>query len=186
VSPSIEIDQEVYEQLKQRAEPFVDTPNSVLRRLLQLSPSGAGVQTDPVVSPGPRRSPPAPAAEKVVHPKIKRTKTKQPPKRQRAPRGSLLPEEEYDLPLLRTLEEHGGAASFKEAVAGVSEKLGDRLTDLDRAKLSSGAIRWESRLQFVRLRLVENGLMDKDSPRGVWAITDAGRELLSSRLSVVA
>jgi hypothetical protein len=186
VSPSIEIDEEVYEQLKRRAEPFVDTPNSVLRRVLQLSPSVAAQKADPVVAPEARPTRPASAAKRVVHPKIKRTKAKEPAKRERAPRGSLLPEEEYDVPLLRTLEEHGGSASFKEAVAGVDDKLGDRLTDLDRAQLSSGTIRWESRLQFVRLRLVENGLMDKNSPRGVWAITDAGRELLSSRLSVVA
>ena len=33
----IEVDEEVYNFLKQRAEPFKDTPNSVLRRLLPLN-----------------------------------------------------------------------------------------------------------------------------------------------------
>jgi hypothetical protein len=34
--PTIRIDDEVYEVLQRRAKPFVDTPNSVLRRVLDL------------------------------------------------------------------------------------------------------------------------------------------------------
>ncbi len=34
--PTIRIDQNVWDELKTRAEPFVDSPNSVLRRLLGL------------------------------------------------------------------------------------------------------------------------------------------------------
>ena len=33
---SIEVDSEVFEYLKKKAEPFVDTPNSVLRRILKI------------------------------------------------------------------------------------------------------------------------------------------------------
>ncbi|MEU0472901.1 hypothetical protein ACFW5S_04920 [Streptomyces olivaceus] len=44
MSPTIRVDKEVYEALQQRAEPFVDTPNSTLRRILGLpgkaTPSG--------------------------------------------------------------------------------------------------------------------------------------------------
>lgn len=36
MSRTIRVDDEVYTQLQSRAEPFVDTPNSVLRRLLGL------------------------------------------------------------------------------------------------------------------------------------------------------
>jgi hypothetical protein len=34
--PTIRIDKKVFEALQKQAEPFVDTPNSVLRRLLEL------------------------------------------------------------------------------------------------------------------------------------------------------
>jgi uncharacterized protein (DUF4415 family) len=34
--PTIRVDEDVYEHLKREAEPFVDTPNSVLRRVLEL------------------------------------------------------------------------------------------------------------------------------------------------------
>ena len=37
-------------------------------------------------------------------------------------------------------------------------------------------IRWKNRVQFVRLRLVQAGLVEKDSPRGVWEITPEGRD----------
>jgi hypothetical protein len=48
----------------------------------------------------------------------------------------------------------------------------------DYEKLASGDIRWRNRAQFVRLRLIERGDMKKDSPRGLWEITDQGRDRL--------
>ncbi|MCW6008412.1 hypothetical protein K1W54_28295 [Micromonospora sp. CPCC 205371] len=36
VVPTIRVDDDVYHRLQQEAKPFVDTPNSVLRRLLDL------------------------------------------------------------------------------------------------------------------------------------------------------
>ncbi len=42
--PGIRIDDEVFNFLKQNAEPLIDTPNSVLRRLLNLEPSGKHVE----------------------------------------------------------------------------------------------------------------------------------------------
>ncbi|MDT0203971.1 hypothetical protein [Nocardioides sp. AE5] len=46
MTPTIRIDHEVYEKLQEQAKPFVDTPNAVLRRLLELpeapEPRGKG------------------------------------------------------------------------------------------------------------------------------------------------
>jgi hypothetical protein len=50
--PTITVDEEVFEYLKGRAEPFVDTPNTVLRRELNL---GAPSSTPPASVGGPRR-----------------------------------------------------------------------------------------------------------------------------------
>jgi hypothetical protein len=49
-----------------------------------------------------------------------------------------------------------------------------RLTEVDREDLSSGGLRWENRVHFTRLRLVERGELKKDSPRGLWEISEAG------------
>ena len=43
---TIRIDNEVLDKLKEHAEPFVDTPNSVLRRLLGLATRAEDVRGD--------------------------------------------------------------------------------------------------------------------------------------------
>jgi hypothetical protein len=90
----------------------------------------------------------------------------------------LLPENRYEVPLLRALVNAGGRAPYRELVDAVGEELKDELMPADREKLNSGSIRWQSRLQFVRLRLIERGLLARDTPRGVWGITDTGRQAL--------
>lgn len=77
--------------------------------------------------------------------------------------------------MLAIIEEHGGRAASREVLDELETRLGDRLTELDRQELASGDIRWRNRAQFVRLRLVEQGDMVKDSPRGMWEISDKGR-----------
>jgi hypothetical protein len=41
-------------------------------------------------------------------------------------------------------------------------------------------------VEVTRLRLVEAGLLEKNSPRGVWEISDAGRERLKCSTAVAA
>lgn len=91
-----------------------------------------------------------------------------------------MPESEYEIPILRFLEERGGRAPSREVVEAVGEALDGKLTELDRQELKSGDIRWENRTAFVRLRLVERGELVKKSPRGTWEITDRGRERLQA------
>ena len=44
--PTIRVDDDVFAVLQERAQPFVDTPNSVLRRLLGLGPRAQRASTD--------------------------------------------------------------------------------------------------------------------------------------------
>src|SRR5689334_858499 len=96
MNPTIRIDEDVFEALKAHAEPLVDTPNSVLRRLLQLSEERAlpsdEASTKPVKSRKRRRRPGA------------RTSSK------RARSESILSNDEYELPILKILSEKGGQA----------------------------------------------------------------------------
>lgn len=166
----IDVDEEVYGALGANAEPFVDTPNSVLRRMLGLD----GAPTVAAAETRPRPSTPRVAAKAGT----KGRKVKSP--RPRAAAGTLLPEQEYERPLLQALVDAGGSAPSKQLIERVGELIGDKLTAQDRESLSSGGVRWQSRIQFVRLRLIERGLMQKDTPRGIWAITDSGKELVTS------
>ena len=166
---SIEIDDDVFEYLKQEAEPFVDTPNSVLRRLLDLESAASSASVAATDA----------AAGSSTKGSSRRTKKKSSGGgRKRAPAGSILPEEEYEVPLLRALVDAGGSGPSKDITAAVGEDLDAKLTDLDRETLKSGGIRWENRIQFVRLKMIERGYMEKDTPRGIWAITDDGRKFL--------
>lgn len=149
--PTIEIDTDVYDVLKALAVPFEDTPNSVLRRELKLD----------------------------TPPKSK-TARGGPTRTQRATVGSILPEREYERPILRALIEAGGTASARDVTDRVGELLNTQLTETDQQMNRSGEVRWRNRAAFARLRLVERGLLVSGSRRGVWEISQAGRAALAS------
>ena len=174
MSPQIDLDDDIFEHLKSRAEPFVDTPNTVLRRLLGLAEATPRSQA---AVPGALEKAPRTAPAK------RRTQKKQSlaRKRTRAAAGTLLPEEEYVQPLLRALVEAGGQSSYRDVADAVGRTMKDKLMEADFETLDSGGVRWQSRLQFVRLRLVERGLLERNSPRGIWAISNAGREALEEK-----
>jgi hypothetical protein len=164
------VDDEVYAALQAQAVPLEDDVNSVLRRLLGLTTKGNSVSSrSEVAAP----LPPTSARRQRRPPASLRRATK---KRTRVPKGSILPEEEYELPILRALEHLGGRVPTSEAVTKVEKEIGPHLTDVDREELSSGGIRWQNRVQFVRLKLIKNGEMVDGSPRGIWEITPAGRD----------
>ena len=171
---TIEVDAEVFAELQRRAEPLVDTANSVLRKVLGLAAASDGTPA--------ARSPPSQRA--AVPRKAKRTgrkkstRSSRQKKRSRAPKGALLPDTQYELPILRALNEYGGSAAMKHVLARLETMLEGDLRDLDREKISSGDIRWRNRAQFVRLKLVRSGHMKSDAPRGVWEISQKGRARL--------
>lgn len=97
----------------------------------------------------------------------------------RAAPGSVLPVEDYWLPILEVLEESGGQAPSNDVIDALEEKMGDLLAKRDRERLKSGEVRWRNRARFARLRMKERGLISDNSRRGVWAITDLGRRYLA-------
>lgn len=146
---SIEVDDEVWKRLKAEAEPLVDDENSVLRRLLGIG-GGSSV-------PGTRRG-------------------GRPKGTTRAPLGTLVHRDAYEVPILQELAARGGAGPAREITEAVGGRVADLLTDRDHETLNSGSVRWVTRVQFTRLRLKERGLLRDDSPRGVWELTERGRE----------
>ena len=169
----IEVDDEVLAALKGRAEPFVDTtPNRVLRRLL-------GLDGEPSPDAGAGRNGTSPAGAAGLHLADGAASGGRRPE-QRLPRGVLLPESEYRMPILQVLYERGGAAPAGAVIDEVGRRLGDRFSEEDHEYLSSGGIRWRKRAQFVRLQLIEEGLLD-GSTWGIWALTEAGRQAVRRR-----
>lgn len=191
VDRSILVDEEVFATLQGMAEPLVDDANTVLRRVLSLAPATADAgsppglssqaasgHVEPTARPGEGRS----TLKRSVDPRTAKSASSRRKRStaSRAPAGSLLPELQYELPLLEALLELGGSAPTSEVVDRLGKELDDKLTEGDRETLSSGEVRWKNRVQFVRLGLIKGGHMMKDSPRGVWEITDAGRQRVAA------
>jgi len=97
----------------------------------------------------------------------------------RVGKNALLPESEYWVPILRVIDDSGGSAPSAAVVEAIGIELKDRLTDADFDRVKSGEPRWQNRARFARLRMREMGLLSDTSPRGVWAITDRGRDYLA-------
>jgi Mrr N-terminal domain len=174
MSHTIRIDSEVLDKLKEQAEPFVDTPNSVLRRILGLAPAVENGDIDDGATTGAR---PLPKAHVAARPSSSRRR------RSRAPRakpGTTLPDAEYQVPILEILRDNGGRSPTREVIDALGERLDGRLSDADRQPLASGEIRWRNRAQFARLNLIEQGDMVRGSPRGVWEISEQGLERVGS------
>lgn len=100
----------------------------------------------------------------------------------RARKGTTTPEEDYIIPLLRALEELGGEAKTADVIARVGEKMKSKLKEPDLLPLPSPPhmIRWENKTMWTRNTLVNTlGYMRNDTPRGIWAISDKGRNWLA-------
>jgi hypothetical protein len=148
--PTIRIDDEVYEHLKQEAEPFVDTPNSVLRRVLQLN------------------TPPEPKGEVEDETHSDRMRP-----------GDLLDRKVYDLRILEVLDSMGGSGYAPDVVEAVGKLVENQLTGNDWLRNKTGVVRWKNRVAWRRFNLVQIGLLKRDSQRGNWEISDEGRRALA-------
>jgi hypothetical protein len=164
------IDSEVMARLADLAEPFVDDPNSVLRRELGLDRPAQAVSNGAAASP---------ALDRPTARRTRRGTSRRPRLTPRAPKGSLTPEEAFEQPILAALHDAGGALPFRHALEAVGRRMEGVLNEHDRVADERGVARWQKRVPFVRLKLVERGLLDGDAPRGIWQLTDAGREALA-------
>src|SRR5437870_9961995 len=154
--PSISVDSEVWAELQRRAEPLVDTPNAVLRRIFSLEqrPTSKGHQNQAVLAKS--------RTESNAH----RT-----------------PETEFFVPILKILAEARGRVRVEDVIRKLEEKMGTRLTAHDFETIRSGQIRWENTVKFARKHMIDRfnpPLLNPDSGHGWWEITEAGRDYQAS------
>lgn len=87
---------------------------------------------------------------------------------------------EIEIPLLQALIDAGGEARPADIYPAVATRFPDLSDEDQRQRLESGALKWEKDVQFARQRLFISS--EIDSPmRGVWRITQAGRDRLSGQ-----
>lgn len=147
--PTIRIEDDVMTGLKKLAEPFVDTPSSVIRRLLE---------------------------EKGV---IDKAPSTQSGDGARVPSDSeQIPQTTYENFLLFTLEEKfGGRADKRSVTQEVIERLSKRglISSADLELVSTGETKAENMIAWGRNALKDRGLISRNSPRGIWELTSQGR-----------
>jgi hypothetical protein len=88
------------------------------------------------------------------------------------------PEEQFIMPILESIIELGGRAKVKDVLERVYDKMKNILNSYDEEPLSSKPKekRWENTAQWAIQDMVEKGLLAKDSPWGIWEITEKGRK----------
>jgi len=98
-------------------------------------------------------------------------------------RGLRTPEEKYVIPILESIIELGGKAEMKNVLNLVHEKMKGILNKYDYEPLPSNPTqkRWENSVQWARNTMVNEGLLSSDSPRGIWEITQKGRDFYNQQ-----
>lgn len=96
-------------------------------------------------------------------------------------RGKKTPGKEFVIPILKSIDELDGSAKAKDVLKKVNQKMRKKLTDFDNDPLPSvpSMPRWKQTAQMARIQMVKDGLLRKNSPRGVWEITAKGKKQLS-------
>ena len=97
-------------------------------------------------------------------------------------RGLRTPEEAYYRPILEALEASGGSSQVPEVLDRVLQHMRGILKDIDYEPLGSdpNMLRWEKTAHFTRFSMVREGLLRSNSPRGLWEISDLGRQFLQN------
>lgn len=72
--------------------------------------------------------------------------------------------------LIATLKDLGGSASKKQVEREMERRLQGKLTDADYELVGVGIERWRENTQWLRYKLVQEGIMKSNSPRGVWEL----------------
>lgn len=99
----------------------------------------------------------------------------------RLERGLRTPEEAFRRPILEALAELNGSATVGEVLSRVEQTMKDVLNEYDREPLPSDprTVRWKNTAQWCRNTLVGEGLIENDSPHGVWEISEQGYKWLT-------
>ena len=167
--PTIRIEDDVFQGLKSIAEPFIDNPNTVVRRLL----------VERVVLPKPQESGTNTNTGDTALPSQHELKggarTTDP---QHSPTPSLTPQPVYENFLLYVLhhEFKDRATTKGDATRAVIELMKTRgfIGAQDLERVQTGETKAENTIAWGRNALKDRGLISRISQRGSWELTPEG------------
>ena len=95
--------------------------------------------------------------------------------------NKITPELLYQFLILNILIKAGGSAERYRVLDTIKRDYWRFLSGKDLSEYQSGhGERWKNHISFAREHLKEIGYLKKDSPRGLWEITDEGRKWFNS------
>lgn len=157
--PTIRIEDDVFAGLQSLAQPFVDTPNSVIRRLLEERKVLPRQSDDRAADAGSEPSDKGHTANVASRP------------------GELTPQPIYEKFLLHTMAAQFNGSGEKhqvtKAVLNLMQQHGFLGPD-DFQDVSSGESRAQNTIAWGRNALKDRGLISRNSRRGTWELTEAG------------
>lgn len=157
--PTIRVDDDVFAGLQSLASPFVDTPNSVIRRLLE--------ERDVVPRQREPETTKSPGRDAVGRESLDR----------KSERVELTPQPVYETFLLHVLaNEFNGRGDKHDVTKAVLKLMRSHgfLGTADFQDVSSGESRAENTIAWGRNALKERGQISRNSARGVWELTPVG------------
>ena len=148
--PVIRITEATWERMKRHAQPLEDTPDDIVNLALDAL---EGVRAEPNKKK---------AAIGIGRPK-------------KTNAGQKLPQKEFRIPLLLTLDALGGAGFLDEVRRAIYPRVKAKLGEADHHIVATGEPRWWNATCWERSELVKEGYLRSDSPRGRWELSDEGR-----------
>ena len=92
-------------------------------------------------------------------------------------KGLKTPEKAFILPVIESIMEFGGTAPRMQVIERVYEKMKHILNEYDLSPMPYNKYipRWKDTLHWVRIGLVERGIIAKGTEKGIWTLTDYGK-----------
>ena len=141
---TIEVEDKLYETLEELAIPFKETSASmVLDRIISHYIS----------------------CEKEIDPA-----SDKPRRRLVLRQYGKLQHEHYRIPIIEALQQFGGRGPSRDVREIVFSKVKDRLNEIDYSKTVTGIIRWQDAMRCERQQMLKDGILKKNSPRGIWEL----------------
>lgn len=89
-------------------------------------------------------------------------------------RGDQTPREELIRLVLVSLKELGGSAQCNDVLAVMEKKMRGKFLPGDLENDPSFGVKWKHNAHWARLKLANDGDLDKHSPRGHWRLSKGG------------
>ena len=164
--PNINVDHEVYYQIKKRADLAVDTPNTVLRSVFEL-----GLSRE-------RAGPPEhdPDNSEWAGSKTVDTHSQPPGTRPtlRARTEDIISVYDYSYPIIDSLSEMGGEGERDAVLEAVRWKIEPIIKPPDLEPMTSGNARWWTRAVRCKSDLLAGDVLQRQAPIGYWRLSARG------------